>query len=94
MSRFTGCAENLVLCAPVLTWHASPLPFTILSQEEPLAAANLAGVGVLLLQREVPEAVNLRAAQAAAVAGVPVLLVRTCVGLKLCTLSVVAAVSC
>lgn len=41
-----------------------------------LSPELLSGVGVLLLQREVPEHVNLAAAQAAAAAGVPVLLVR------------------
>jgi len=41
-----------------------------------LSPGSLSGVGVLLLQREVPEHVNLAAAQAAAAAGVPVLLVR------------------
>jgi hypothetical protein len=40
-----------------------------------LDASALSGVGVLLLQREVPYAVNLAAAQAAADAGVPVMLV-------------------
>lgn len=40
-----------------------------------LTSSALSGVGVLLLQREVPEAVNLAAAQAAADAGVPVMLV-------------------
>lgn len=44
-------------------------------QGAPLRPAVLAGVGVLMLQREVPEAVNLAAAQAAAAAGIPVMLV-------------------
>lgn len=40
-----------------------------------LGPGQLSGVGVLLLQREVPEAANLAAAQAAADAGIPVMLV-------------------
>lgn len=44
-------------------------------QGAPLRPAALAGVGVLMLQREVPEAVNLAAAQAAAAAGIHVMLV-------------------
>lgn len=44
-------------------------------QGDPVPAAALSGVGVLMLQREVPESVNLAAAQAAAAAGIPVMLV-------------------
>jgi hypothetical protein len=47
-------------------------------QGAPLRPAALAGVGVLMLQREVPEAVNLAAAQAAAAAGIPIMLVSGC----------------
>lgn len=41
---------------------------------EPAPGFDLAGAGALLLQREIPEAVNLAAAQAARAAGVPVVL--------------------
>lgn len=47
-----------------------------------LEASALSGVGVLLLQREVPEAVNLAAALAAADAGVPVMMVSGSVQLR------------
>jgi hypothetical protein len=46
-------------------------------QESVLGPGEMSGVGVLLLQREVPEAANLAAAQAAHDAGIPVMLVST-----------------
>lgn len=47
---------------------------TAWSAPTPAALDRLRGCGALLLQREVPETVNLAAAQAAAAAGVPVVL--------------------
>lgn len=55
-------------------------------QGDPVPAAALSGIGVLVLQREVPEPVNLAAAQAAVAAGIPVVLVSdpdACKGLTL-----------
>lgn len=47
----------------------------VCTQGAVLGPGQLSGVGVLLLQREVPEAANLAAAQAAHDAGIPVMLV-------------------
>ncbi len=65
-------------------------------QGDVLPAGQLSGVGVLMLQREVPEAVNMAAAQAAAAAGAIVMLVsHTCkgnCGVRLCRQPSMAAV--
>jgi hypothetical protein len=56
-------------------WLLTVMGACLCVQGAVLGPGQLSGVGVLLLQREVPEAANLAAAQAAADAGIPVMLV-------------------
>jgi hypothetical protein len=60
------------LTVPLFLCHLSTLPRCPTSQGEDLSHLVM-GTGVVLLQREVPEHVNMAVAQAAAAAGVPVI---------------------